>query len=70
MGGGGLATEGGMVRGGKSRVWGGGVTRAELQTERNGGDSLLATTDNTVRQQYRATFCALKPNAQQLQTSL
>ena len=55
-----LAVGGGMVRGGNNRVWGEGVTRAELQKRRDGGDSLLATVDSSIRQQYRTTFCALK----------
>lgn len=43
------------------RVWGGrGDERAELQTEGHDGDSLLSSTDVSIRQQYRTTFCALK----------
>ena len=38
------------VRGGSCRVWGEGVTRTELlQKEREGGDSLLASTDSSNR---------------------
>ena len=49
-----------MVRGGNSGVWGDGVTRTGLQEERDGENSLLATTDRSTRQQYRATFCTFK----------
>ena len=34
-----LAAGSGLGKGGKSRFWGEGVTRAELQTEQDGGDS-------------------------------
>ena len=50
-----------MVGGGNSRVGGEGVTRAELQTNKHGGDYILATTDSSTRQQYRTTVCTLKP---------
>ena len=36
------------------------MTRAELQKEREGGDSLLATTGSSIMQQHRTTFHALK----------
>ena len=49
-----------MVRGGNSRVWREGVTRAERQAERDRENSLLATTDSSTRQQYRTAFCTLK----------
>ena len=39
--------------------WGEGVKRAGPQRERDGGDSLLATTDS-IRQQHRTAFGALK----------
>ena len=38
---------------------GGGVLMAEPQREREGGDSFLATADS-IEQQYRTAFCALK----------
>ena len=44
-----VAVEGGKVRGGNSRVWGEGVTRAELQKERQRADSVIATTDINTR---------------------
>ena len=52
-----LEVGGGKVRSGNSRVWDGGVTRAELQKGRDGGNSLLATADSSIRQQQR--FCSL-----------
>ena len=30
-----------------------------IKRERDGGDSFLATTDGSIKQQYRTTFCAL-----------
>ena len=52
-----------------SRVWGEGVTRAELQKERNGDNSVHATTDGSIRLQYRTASCTSKHTyAQQLQT--
>ena len=36
------------------------MTREGLHTERDVGDSLLATTDSSIWQQYRTIFCALK----------
>ena len=38
----------------------GGMKRAELQRERDGGDSFLDTVDSGTRQQCRTSFCALK----------
>ena len=49
----------GKVRGGSGSVVEGGVKRAGLQRERDGGDSFLATADS-LRQQYRTAFCALE----------
>lgn len=47
------AVGGGKVRGGGNSVCGTGVTRAELQRERDSGDGvLLGTTDSSIRQQY------------------
>ena len=62
FGGGDLALAAGSskVRGGSSRVWEEGVKKAEPQRERDSGDSFLATTDGSIKQQYRPAFCALK----------
>ena len=49
----------GRGRGESSSVLGGGVKRVGPQRERDGGDSFLATADS-IEQQYRTTFCALK----------
>ena len=49
----------GKVKGGSGSVLGDGIKRAEPQRERDGGDSFLATTDS-IRQQHRTAFCALK----------
>ena len=52
---------GGKAKDGRNRVWGEGATTVELQKERDGGDSLLATTDSSIRRQRHTTFfCALK----------
>ena len=37
-----------------------GIIRAEPQRERYGGDSFLATTDRSIKQQYHTAFCVLK----------
>ena len=55
-----LAVEIGKVRGGNISVWGRRLKRAELQTERDGGDSFLDAADSSIEQQYRIAFCALK----------
>ena len=60
-----LAVGGGRVRGTRSKssnsVWGEGLEEVEkLQRERDGRDSLIGTTDSSVDQQHRTTFCALK----------
>ena len=55
-----LAVGSGKVCGGSSSVSGEGVKRAEPQRERDGEDSFLATTDGSIKQQYRTAFCALK----------
>ena len=54
-----LAVGSGKLKGGSGSVLGKGVKRAGPQRERDGGDSFLATTDS-VRQQHRTAFCALK----------
>lgn len=36
------------------------MKRVELERERDGGDSFLGMVDSSIRQQYRAVFCALK----------
>ena len=44
-----------------NNMWGEGLEEVEeLQRERDGRDSLLATTDSSVYQQYRTTFFAFK----------
>ena len=53
------AVESSKLEGGRSGVLGEPVKRAGPQRERDGGDSFLATTDS-IRQQYRTAFCALK----------
>ena len=50
---------GGKGRGGSSSVWEEGVKRVGSQRERGGGDSFFATADS-IKQQYRTAFCALK----------
>ena len=60
-----LAVGGGTVRGKRSKsgnsVWGEGLEEVkEPQEERDGRDSLISTTDSSVDQQHRTTFCALK----------
>ena len=45
---------------GRGSVWGERVKRAGSQRERDGGDSSPATTDTSIKQQYRSAFCALK----------
>ena len=61
-----LAVEGGRVQGTGSKdsgsTWGEGLEKKieELQRERDGRGSLLATTDRRVDQQHRTIFCALK----------
>ena len=60
-----LAVGGGRVRGRGSKssnsMWGEGLEEVEkLQRERDGRDSLIGTTDSSVDQQHRTTFCALK----------
>ena len=61
-----LAVGGGRVRDTRSKssdsMWGGGLENQveEPQEERDSRDSLLGTTDSSVDQQYRTTFCALK----------
>ena len=47
------------VGGGSSRVCGEGVTKAELYKDRDGENSPLATSDSSVRQLHRTTFCTL-----------
>ena len=54
-----LVVGSGKVGGGSCIVLGEGVMRAGAQRERDGGDSSLATTDS-IWQQYRTAFCALK----------
>ena len=54
-----LAVGSGKVRGGSSSVLGEGMKRAGPQRERDGADSFLATADS-IRQQHRTAFCALK----------
>ena len=54
-----LAIGSGEDRGGSSSVFGGGVKRVGPQRMQNGGDSFLVTADS-IKQQYRTTFCALK----------
>ena len=54
-----LAVGIGKGRGGSSSVREEGVKRAGPQRERDGGDFFLATTDS-IKQQYRTAFCALK----------
>ena len=54
-----LAVGSGKGRGGSSSVWEEGVKRAGPQRERDGGDSFPATADS-IEQQYRTAFCALK----------
>ena len=49
----------GKLKGGSGSVSGEGMKRAGPQRERDGGDSFLATADS-IRQQHRAAFCALK----------
>ena len=43
-------------------MWGEGLENKEEepQEERDGRDSLLGTTDSSVDQEHRTTFCALK----------
>ena len=36
------------------------MTKAELHKERDGGNSPLASTVSSIKQQYRKTFCTLK----------
>ena len=55
-----LAVGDGKDTGGSSRVRWEGVTRAELQKERGGGNSPLATTNSGIGQQHRTSFCRLK----------
>ena len=61
-----IAVGGGRVRGTRSNssnsVCGGGEWEEveKLQRERDGRDSLIGTTDSSVDQQHRTTFCALK----------
>lgn len=55
-----FAVGGGMVKDGNSRARGEGAMRAELQKERDGGNSLLATADSSIRQQHSITFSTLK----------
>ena len=52
-----LAVGSGNLKGGSGGVFGEGAKREGPQRERDGGDSLLATTDS-IRQQYRTAFCA------------
>ena len=54
-----LAVGSGKLKGGSSSVLGGEVKRVEPQRERDGGDSFLATADS-IKQQNRTAFCALK----------
>ena len=53
-----LAVGSGKVRGGRGSFLGDGK-RAGSQSERGGGDSFLATADS-IKQQYRTAFCAMK----------
>ena len=60
-----LAVGGGRVRGTRSKssnsMLGEGWEEVEkLQRERDGTDSLMRTTETSVDQQHRTTFCALK----------
>ena len=61
-----LAVGGGRVRGtgskGSASTWREGLENKveEPQEERDGRDSLLGTTDSSVDQQHRTTFCASK----------
>ena len=54
-----LAVGSGKLKGGRGSVPGEGVKRAGSQRERDGGNSFPATTDS-IRQQHRTAFCALK----------
>ena len=49
----------GKLKGGSGSVLGEGMKRAGPPRERDGGDSFIATTDS-IRQQHRTAFCALK----------
>ena len=55
----GRAVGSGKLKGGSGSVLGDGMKRAGPQRERDGGDSFLATADS-IRQQRRTAFCALK----------
>ena len=55
-----LAVGSGKLKGGRGSVLREGMKRAGSQRERDGGDSFLATTDTSIKQQYRTVFCALK----------
>ena len=57
-----LAVGGGRIRGTGSESSGKTLENKdeEPQGERDGRDSLLATTDSSVDQQHRTTFCELK----------
>ena len=55
-----LAARSGKVRIGSRSVWEKGVKRVEPRRERDGGDSFIATTDSSIKQQYHTAFCALK----------
>ena len=55
-----LAVGSSKLKGGRGSVFGEGVKRAGSQRERDGGDSFLATTDTSTKQQYRTVFCPLK----------
>ena len=54
-----LAVGTGKLKGGSGSVWGEAVKTVRPQRERDDGASFFATTDS-IRQQYRAAFCALK----------
>ena len=54
-----LAVGSGKVRGGRGSVFGEGAKRAGSHREQDGGDSFPATTDSSIKQQYRTAFCAL-----------
>ena len=60
---------GGKVRTGSSTVWEGGMKRAHLQTERDGGDSFVDTADSSIEQQMPHRLLRVEPNAQEVQAS-
>ena len=56
-----LAVGSGKLKGGRlGSVFGEGFKRAGSHRERDGGNSVPATTDSIISQQHRTAFCALK----------